>query len=282
MGTLPFLKEEKIPDDGYETLRLYIVGFESGAWRLEEWVKHTFRSHLLTFGLSYSEQQNLHAGNAARKMSIAAKQVYATEKYQKRGEFGELFLHGILIDFFNAKPAVSKIFYLDTANETAKGFDSVHVVDDGNEISLWLGESKLYKRGADGVDEAVKSVSAHLRDEYLRGEFLAISNKVDAAWPHAEKLAALLDETRSLDEIIDKIKVPILVTYDSSATTKHKKLSEAYLFEEKDIAKKLQDRLKKKLGNGIPVEILLLLIPVTAVEDVRKACHAQLKVYKSL
>ena len=223
MGTSPFLKEEKIPDDGYETLRLYIVGFESGAWRLEEWVKHTFRSHLLTFGLSYSEQQNLHAGNAARKMSIAAKQVYETEKYQKRGEFGELFLHGILIDFFNAKPAVSKIFYLDTANETAKGFDSVHVVADGNEISLWLGESKLYKRGADGVDEAVKSVSAHLRDEYLRGEFLAISNKVDAAWPHAEKLAALLDETRSLDEIIDKIKVPILVTYDSSATTKHKK-----------------------------------------------------------
>lgn len=282
MGKKPFLTEEKFTGDGNESLRLYIVGYESGTWRLEQWVKHTFRDHLLTFGLSYSEIQDFGTGNAANKMANAAKQVYSTDKYQRRGEFGELFLHGILIDFFNAEPAISKIFYLDTANETAKGFDSVHVVEDDGELTLWLGEAKLYKSAEGGVDEAAKSVEEHLSDEYLRGEFLAITNKIDRAWPRAEQLADLLDDARSLDEIIDKIKIPILLTYNSSATSLYTELSDDYILEVKNDALDLLKRLKQELDSEIPVEVLLLLIPVTAVEEVRKACHEKLKVYQSL
>lgn len=278
----PFLEERRLSGPQGNGLRLYIVGYEGGVWRLKDWVKHTFRNHLATFGLSYSEYQDIDYGSAAKKMANAAKQVYETEKYGRRGEFGELFLHGILIDFFDAEPAVSKIFYLDAANETAKGFDSVHVVAGQDGLSLWLGEAKLYKSGASGVDEAVKSVEAHMADDYLRSEFLAITNKIDRAWPRAEELAELLDDVRSLDEIIEKIKIPILVTYDSDATNEHDRISEAYLSAVEADANGLLERLRLKISEDFAVEVLLLLIPVTTVDEVRKACDDQLRVYQAL
>ena len=47
------------------------------------------------------------------RLAEAAKTVYTTEKYKKRGEFGELILHLILRDFFETVPLLSKIYFKD-------------------------------------------------------------------------------------------------------------------------------------------------------------------------
>lgn len=202
-----FLAQELIEEADYSDVSLYLVGYEAGEWRLQQWVKSTFRDHLLTFGLTYSEFQTVNYGNAASQLSRAARMVYDTENYKRRGEFGELFLHGILRDFFGAEPAISKIFFLDGPNETAKGFDGVHVIlDDEGELTLWLGESKLYGDVRSGIRDAVRSLEDHIRNEFLRREFLAVTNKLDAAWPHRERLKELLDETTSLDQVLEKIR----------------------------------------------------------------------------
>ena len=45
------------------------------------------------FCLTYQELADLQPRNMARLMKRAAKLVYMTHKFEKRGEFGELLLH---------------------------------------------------------------------------------------------------------------------------------------------------------------------------------------------
>jgi len=68
-----------------------------------------------------------------------------SDKYKKRGEIGELLLHVICREVFKTYPAITKYFYKDSANNTVKGFDAVHVVVGGDGLELWLGERNSTK-----------------------------------------------------------------------------------------------------------------------------------------
>ncbi|MFP9084234.1 Hachiman antiphage defense system protein HamA, partial [Enterococcus faecalis] len=61
-------------------------------------------------------------------------------KYLRRGEFGELFLHSILKYLFNTNPLIAKIHFKDSFGHAVHGFDSIHINTDS--MTLWLGESK--------------------------------------------------------------------------------------------------------------------------------------------
>lgn len=58
----------------------------------------------------------------------SSKLVYESEKYMKRGEFGEVFLHMAIRQLYSTVPLISKLYWKSGLNETVKGFDSVHVV----------------------------------------------------------------------------------------------------------------------------------------------------------
>jgi len=111
------------------SLMLLCSGFELGAWRVQDLVDDSFQRHLASFALSWTEFQKIDGESAGRALRRAAEVVYETNKYARRGEFGELFLHAIAKDFFGAQPAVSKIYYKDSRNDTVKGFDCVHIVE---------------------------------------------------------------------------------------------------------------------------------------------------------
>ena len=184
-------------DDAIEPkFSVFCAGYEQSRWRAKELVRDFFRRHLNSFALSYSEWKKVDGDSAAAALARSAKMVYATDNYQRRGEFGELFLHGILRDFYGAEPAVSKIYFLDTPNDTAKGFDAVHVVvNEDGELDLWLGEAKLYISMNSAIKAVVTSLQEHIGNDFLRKEFLAVSNKFDDGWQHSEKLRDLLDGT---------------------------------------------------------------------------------------
>ena len=45
---------------------------------------------------------------------------------------------------YGALSAVPKIFYKQNVQDNAKGADSVHIVLNNNDFSIWFGEAKFY------------------------------------------------------------------------------------------------------------------------------------------
>lgn len=110
--------------------------FESKKWKMKN-----FRNFIITnlkeCALTEQERQSL-AGNEGEILDKAISKLRIDDK---SGEIGEIFLHGIMREYYNALPIVPKIFHKQNRNMEALGFDSVHLTIENQECHLWLGES---------------------------------------------------------------------------------------------------------------------------------------------
>ncbi|RYY79062.1 MAG: DUF1837 domain-containing protein [Moraxellaceae bacterium] len=190
------------------------AGFERGDWRNDQFAKHLI-NWLPEFAFTYSELIKIASHNAVEMVMKAANIIYNTEKYGNRGEFGELLLHAAIRQIYNTEPAISKIYYKSGLNETVKGFDAVHVVEQNDELELWIGETKFYSDLSRAINDVCKEIIEHLETDYLRGEFILIANKIDSNWQHADLLKDLINKNKSLDEVFSKVCIPVLLTYNS-------------------------------------------------------------------
>lgn len=141
---VPFLTVLVHDEEILPGLTALCAGHELGEWRAKQFADYLMK-WMLEFCLSYSELEGLTPLNATELIKQAASRIYQTKKFEKRGEFGELLLHAILRQVYSTIPAVSKIYYKDSANDTVKGFDAVHVVADEDSLELWLGEAKFLR-----------------------------------------------------------------------------------------------------------------------------------------
>lgn len=194
------------------------VGYEAGDWRTDRLADHVFE-WLPEFALKATEWDG--GGNPVAAVRKAARRVYETGKFERRGEFGELLLHIAIRQAFGSFPAISKIFYKTATNDPVKGFDAVHVVGTGDELELWLGEVKFYQDVRKAIREVVAELQAHTAFDYLRGEFILILDKLDDSTPHAESLRRLLSPNVSLDTVFSRASLPVLLTYDSDCVNAH-------------------------------------------------------------
>ncbi|GAA1679558.1 DUF1837 domain-containing protein [Microbacterium lacus] len=259
------------------------AGYEAGSWRAAHLVEDIFDRHLLTFALTYSEAARVSSATAVQSVRDAAVSVYSTDKYQRRGEFGELLLHAALVDFYQAEPAVSKIYYEDSSNEVVKGFDSVHLVGDADgEIRIWLGEAKFYGELTSAMTSALADIESHLASDFLRKEFMFITRKVDDEWPHAKAFKTAIAKSRSLDEISDSIVMPIFLTYDSEAVDRHDVVAQDYVdaltAEVSEALEAFESRLKKPLE----VEVRLILVPLKSKAKLVDLMHAKLRALQGI
>ena len=206
------------------------VGYEGGSWRAAQLADHIIE-WLPEFALTPSEWLSMQHANSVSLIRRAARIVYQSEKFQRRGEFGELFLHAAIRQVHDSLPAISKIYYKTGVNDTVKGFDAVHVVGPPEDMELWLGEAKFYESVNDAMNEVIGELEAHLVTDYLRSEFLLIKGKIDDAWPHAEPLKQLLSPNTSLDVVFKRACIPVLLTYDSECVSKHSACSNQYAAE---------------------------------------------------
>ena len=177
------------------------IGFEDNDWRHQQFAEHLM-DWLPEFALSYTERKGINQANARKLLKKSANLIYNSEKYKARGEFGEMILHAILRQEFNTLPAISKIFFKDSPNDTVKGFDCVHVVPAESGLELWFGEIKFYKSISDAITDVIEELDTHTQTEYLRQEFSIIENKIDPDWPYAEQLKKLTRQNVSMDSII--------------------------------------------------------------------------------
>lgn len=276
----PFLTIRVHSVDMQPSLSGLCVGYERGEWRNSQLADHLME-WLTEFALTASECSTLGHQNAAKLIRVAAKRVYDSEKFKNRGEFGEILLHVAIRQVFDSLPAVSKIYYKSANNDTVKGFDAVHVVGPPEDLELWLGEAKFYNEIGRAISDVVAELQTHLKTDYLRNEFALIVNKIDPKWPHAEVLRKLMQPGVSLDEVFQRVCIPILLTYDSPCVSAHKACDTAYA---KEFEQEIRKHYETFVGRKIPREtrIHLFLLPLMQKDAFVKVLDERLKIWQRL
>lgn len=276
----PF-KSEKVIDEylSEANLRAYHVGFEQNKFRLKPLVDIICRV-IPEFSFGYHEGFSVPHTEMYEKFQEAADIIYQTDKFQKRGEFGELILHLLLRDFHKTIPLVSKIWFKDSHNVAVHGFDAVQItVDEGNK-KLWLGESKLYKSGKDGVTELVEDLKKHVEADFLRKEFGLLYKKLPNQIPDIEYWRDLMDKHTVLETVFDNIVIPMVCTYTSELFNNHVEATKDFFDAFAKECKGLYDHFEsKKITTN--VEIILLLLPVSCKDELNTELHNRLKAFQA-
>lgn len=256
------------------------AGYESGMWRAEQLSRYLME-WLPEFSLSYTERRSINDTNSVAQVRKAAQVVYDTDKYDKRGEFGELLLHALMREAIGTEPAISKIFFKDAVNSTVKGFDAVHVLDTLDGLELWIGEVKFYKNISKAITDVVLELEAHFNDDYLRKEFILITGKLDPNWSSTDRVTDLLHRNRSLDEVVSSIVVPVLLTYDSATTKSFTEASQAY---KAALEAELQENHRKFVTKNTltKVRVELFLFPMASKDDLLNRLNKRLQAARDL
>lgn len=267
-------------DDTFPDLHGVCAGFESRQWRKDQLVDYLFE-YLPEFALTYSEFEKLTGENVVAKMRQAAASIYQSKEFRNRGEFGELLLHAIIRETYNTIPAISKIYYKDGPNETVKGFDAVHVVVTDDTLELWLGEVKFYNNIYKAISDVIEELNLHVEVRYVRNEFVAITNKIDAQWPHADRLMTLLHPHTSLDDVFSNTCIPVLLTYDSSVLRRYDNKCDEYIQEISEELQRFHKIFCDKLGK-FPLTIHLFLFPLNTKVELINSLEAKLEIWQNL
>lgn len=251
------------------------AGYEQGNWRADGLAAHLIE-WLPEFALSEEEYNSISGVNAIRMVIDAAARVYTTDKYGKRGEFGELLLHIALRQEFDSVPVISKYFHKSSANETVKGFDTVHVLGDPEAPELWLGEAKLYESANAAIGSVAQELIDHSAAEYLKSEFSTVARKIDADSKYGAGLLKLLDKNTSLDEVFSSLKFAVLLTYNSAVICANSEKNEAFLTEiEAEVLS--HHKLFAEKTAGLDMSIVLFLVPLGDLKKLRALLDKRLK-----
>lgn len=271
----PFKSEPVIDEKISEaTLRAYSVGFDQNKFRLQP-LLDIVMDVVPEFAFGHYEAKGIPYTAIANKLREAAKTIYTTEKYQKRGEFGEIVLHLLLRDFYNTIPLVSKIYFKDSGNMAVHGFDGVHITIEGEIKKLWLGESKFYGSGTEGISALLKDVKEHFKEDYLRAEFNLISRKIHDDTPEVEHWKQLMHRHKRLDEIFQSVCIPLVCTYTSDIFKSHIDQTKEYLEAFEKECRELKAEFDKK-NIHTNLEIILMLLPVPSKDDLNTEFHKRL------
>ena len=194
--------------------------------------------------------------------------------YRRKGVFGEIVLHMLLKEFKNTIPLISKMYFKDSFSQEAKGFDAVHVSEDGS--TLWLGETKFYKnwetkgKVIGGIEELVGDLKKHFTKNYFNEQFVVIKRglKSQYAHPQREKWLQILNRPIVLKDVFQYIRIPLLCIYEDSIASQYLKVIDDVLKNEAIIEHTMTVRDYYNLLNDSPhkeqLQTLLILMPIEA------------------
>lgn len=140
-----------------------------GEWSIKKFCNF-FKDKIVLSALS-TEEMELISDSPATSLENAfenLRKVKAKDDSEGKitdGEVGEIFLYGIMREYYQATVLVPKIFYKQNTNDTVKGGDSVHITLSNNEVGVWFGESKFYSDINRAIDDSVKSISDFLKNK---------------------------------------------------------------------------------------------------------------------
>ncbi len=255
----------------------------------------------------FANYESITTTNAMEKIREAAKALYNTEEYEainkyyiegdtsfkekaekhqsySRGEFGEILLHILLRDFKGTIPLISKVYFKDSRGVPAHGFDAVHISP--NEKILWLGESKLYTDGKEGVNALIGDLKEHFTKDYMNEQFTIIKKCVDNnTIPERDYWIKRLTQNKLLTDMVSHLSIPLLCVYSDDSYIKWLNQQIA------DIASVLKSNtrnLKQYFDNknDAPLreklDIVLFLMPVKDKHEFVVNAHTKLNLIQQL
>ncbi|MCP1838726.1 hypothetical protein ACVIHI_008349 [Bradyrhizobium sp. USDA 4524] len=248
------------------------AGFELKAWRCTPFAEHLLE-WLPEYALPEDELAITHA-NMYVKLKQAAVRVYTSEKYARRGEAGEIALHAICREYFNTTPISNRVFYKSASNDVVKAFDMVHArFPQAGGVELWLGESKLYLDTMDAITEALKSVTEHLEQGFLKEQKLLLGPQIPKTTPRYDELMELFEPQTSLDKFISCGVFVIGILSNSKACAGATQITDAYKAALEKEFEAISARLARS-GLTKSIRMVLLYVPladkdgfVTAFDD---------------
>lgn len=268
---------------GNEHLLSIVNDFEEEKWRYGQFLNYIWDRVIYT-ALSAKERDAL-VDSSHTRLVVAAQNLRLidsiNDKIQTEGsELAEILLYGIMKDYYNALSVVPKIFYKQSSNDNAKGADSVHIVVEENDFSLWIGEAKFYNSLDDvRLDKVIESVENTLATDKLKKENSILLNVKDLEIliknkDLLENINNTLNVRTSIDAIKPKLHIPILLLYECEITKKSNILSDEYLKPlvefQLDRAKKYFDKQTNKLNfivkrySDITFHLILFPVPCKA------------------
>ena len=257
--------------------------FESGRWCSTKF--HQFLwNNIAETALTKNEREALIEDPESLLIRAAGKLRLATNGDKgKGGEIAEIFLYGVMKNFYRALPVVPKIYYKQNVQDNAKGADSVHIVIDDSEIgfSVWFGEAKFYSVLQDfRLDAVVNSVKNALDDKKLKKENSIILglNKLNdyiKEQDMLEKIKRYLEADSSLDKLKPLLHIPILLIYECKITADANEYTEEYKAEviryQKEVAEAYFKKQISKLRDIFKYQEIhfhLILFPVPCKEKI--------------
>lgn len=243
------------------------VSYEAGEWNYRSFLVWLQR-HIPQYALTHSELATLNKQNMVDLTVKAARLIHDRDKkITKKGEIGELILHGLICDVYGTEPLVTKIYYKSHPTENVKGFDCVHIIFDADAQtidSLWLGEAKFWTKADGAIEDAFKSVRGFLEAKRMQKEFLTVRTHFDDKHPAKQQAEKLLSEHTSLDEIKAKLCVPVVIAYESEVTGRYTRADNTFLGAlEAEIQGHIDTFLNKfKLDADMDVDIHVFFMPL--------------------
>ena len=110
---------------------------------------------------------------------------------------------------------------------------------------------------------------------------IAITNKIDNKWPHADRLKTLLHPNISLDDVFSNTCIPVLLTYDSKTLAKYNYKCEEYIREISEEFQRIHKNFCEKLGDFL-LTIHLFLFPLNTKAELINSLESKLKIWQSL
>lgn len=271
----------------------FINDFEDKKWRRDRF--HNFIwDNIAETALSALERNSL-VDKSYSTLAAAAKRLRLsdTDKSGEGSEIAEIFLYGIMKHHFGALPVVPKIFYKQNSNDNAKGADSVHIVLEGDDFSLWFGEAKFYNSIANArLGQIVTSVYDMLDTSKLDKERSIIANVKDIEALHIsselqDKIKTALKPSKSIDHLKGRLNVPILLIHECNITSIETDMTDDYC---KSIVEFHSDRASNYFSRQVAksdlvhkyeqIEFHIILFPVPKKADLVKSFLKHVKLYR--
>ncbi|ODA66619.1 hypothetical protein A7A08_02387 [Methyloligella halotolerans] len=251
------------------------AGYEGGKWRKSRLAKHLL-DWLPDYVLTPEEKAAIDPLKPFRTLEMAAQRFFKPETASERGELGELLVHIVCVQEFGTRQFVARLFYKMRTNDQVTGFDIVHVRYDeaSDKIELWLGEAKIHKSFSGAVSKAIETLSEHLDAGFLSETKSLIGPKIPTSDPLHEKLSWLFDNNVSLDEIVDRLVVPVFVAADCENDGEIGALPASYEDQTKTCLLKMQTRLSESYGKDL--EIVSIYMPLNNKEGLTSEIESRL------
>ncbi|MEQ9111568.1 MAG: DUF1837 domain-containing protein [Rhodospirillaceae bacterium] len=256
------------------------AGFELGNWRVKKLSEHLI-NWLPHFALRSNEIEDIGLENPGDLIKQAAYRVFKESASKGRGEIGELLLHILAVTEYDARTFVARLFYKMRSNDQVTGFDSALVTysEESNEVELWLGEAKFYEDTQDAVKKALASLKGHLEEGFLEETKILIGPKIEPSSPGYDLLQWLFEDGNTLDELISRIVVPVLIASESVAASDYDGDNEKY----NELVIKEFDYISKRLGKSAiarEVRVVAIYVPLVSKETLEAEFVKKLRVFQ--